>query len=137
VEKLKFTTVLLVLAGVAGAWWLFTYGPVYVDHLEVKEAATQIINIIPTSNSNNPHDYAANSFFRLNANVGYHFEVDEETGVENQLPGLGLTIDDNLTVETEGKRTTVVIEYDRVVPLKPFKKRDLLHFRAVVTTKQQ
>lgn len=137
VGKTNPLTVLLVLAVGFGAWWGFLFIPVYLDQMEVKEATRQILNLIPQSRS--PIDAAANPLFRLNSQVGWHFVVDEETGVETVAPGLGLTVDDNVTVDvdTAAKLVTVRIEYDRVVQWKPLQRRKTLHFVAVATDKLQ
>lgn len=130
-------TVLLFLAVGFGAWWGFLFIPVYVDQMEVKEATRQIVNLIPQAGD--PMNAVTPPLFRLNSQVGWHFVVDEETGIESVKPGLGLTAEDNVTVDVDEQRklVTVRIEYDRVVQLKPLERRRTLHFVAVATDKLQ
>lgn len=130
VGKINPFTVLLVIGLVLVGWYGFLTVPLYIDHLDVREAAEQIRNLVPASRS--PEEAAGNPLRRLNSQVGWHYSVDEETGEERVLPGLGLTMDDNVTVDVDesGKQVTVVIDYTRTFQLKPLQRRQNFHFRA-------
>jgi hypothetical protein len=137
VGKFKPVTLLLVLALVAAGWWMYTFMPIYLDHLEMREATQQIINTIPAVGLT--AEPGKDVLYRINAQIGWHLEVDEETGVEREVPGMNITREDNLVINYDqaAKRVTVTIEYDRVVLLKPFNKRRTLHFVASTSDKLQ
>ena len=128
--KVNPVSVVLLLAMIAGGWWLFTYVPIYWDNLRVKEIAGgsalsyltgseegAVREVIRRANSTRPEEV-----------VGWHFEVDDD-GLETMLPGLGLTEDNVSVTFDEATRTvTVHISYDRTVELKPFERRAQVHF---------
>jgi hypothetical protein len=122
-------TVLLIVALVAVAFYVFHVGPLYWDNLEAKEAAAEAFNIYYTDGE----DIARSKLMtRLNirSTNTEHYEVDED-GVENIKPGYGLK-DENVVFiyEEDTKKLTVRITYDRIVEFKPFKKRKTYHLVA-------
>lgn len=129
-DKTNPVTVLVVLLLLAAGWWGWIFGPLYIDHLEVKEAASQIVNLVPQARG--VDDAIATPLTRLNTRVGWHYQVDEETGEESVQPGLGLTAENNvvLDVDEERKHIKVRIAYSRVVQLKPFQRRQRVAFAA-------
>jgi hypothetical protein len=128
--------VLMLLAAIAGGWWLFTYLPVYWDNLTVREAASACaVNYL----AGGEEGVKTRLLTRLNettmdGTVGWHFETDDD-GLEVRKPGLGVT-EDQVTISfDERKRTlTVHVEYDRVVELKPSIQRKIVHFSVEKTT---
>ncbi len=125
-------SVLLLLGAVGGGWWLYTYGPIYWDNLEVKDEVSKGVNQAILEG-----DAAARLtlLIRMNKSVGWHFEIDPQTEAEVVKPGLGLEKEQVVVNSDTSTRTvTVRVEYDRVVPLWPFKQRKTLHF---VVLKQQ
>lgn len=129
-DKTNPVTVLVVLLLIAAGWWGWTFGPLYYDHLEVKEAASQMVNLVPQVRE--VQDAITNPLVRLNTRVGWHYHLDEETGEESVQPGLGLTAEDNveLEVDEERRHPRVRIRYSRVVQLKPFQRRQRVDFTA-------
>jgi hypothetical protein len=137
VSRTNPVTVLVLLALVFAGWWAFTFGPLYFDHLEVREAAAQTIALIPGARE--PKEAAQTPVGRLNTRVGWHYQIDEETGEERVVPGLGIDFDEGVTVDYDpSTRLAVVrISYDRVVQLKPLERRQRVHFVAESKVKLQ
>lgn len=128
--KVNPVSVLLLLGLIAGVWAVVTYFPVYWDNLSVREVAS---GAAITYLSKDEEGVLREVLRRTNTmgaegTIGWHFEEDED-GVEQKKPGLGLT-EDNVTVSFDQptRTLTVHISYDRVVELKPFDKRKLVHF---------
>jgi len=131
--------VLILAAVAAGVWWLYTFGPVYWDNLTVRETASAAATGYLTGLE---EGVMTRVLTRLNkvtmdGSVGWHFETDEE-GMEVRKPGLGISEDQVFIGFDEATRTvTVRITYDRVVEMKPFDKRDVVHFVVEKKTKLQ
>jgi hypothetical protein len=137
--KTNPVSVLTVVGLVIAGWWGFHHLPLYFDNLEAQEAAAQAINIAVTET---PEAAKANILRRLNFMhggndpAGWHFQVDEETGVESVVKGLGVLDDNvNVDVDTDEKKVTVRVEYDRVIELTPLKQRRTIHFSITKTGK--
>jgi hypothetical protein len=137
VPRTNPVTVLFLLALALAGWWAFIFGPLYLDHLEVREAAAQTIALIPGAGT--PKDAAKIPVNRLNTRVGWHYQVDEETGEERVLPGLGIDFDEGVTVDYDPSTKLAVVRfsYDRVVQLKPLERRQRVHFVAESKIKLQ
>lgn len=127
-------SVLLFLAAIAGLWWLWVYGAAHYDHFSVKEDVWEAF-----STAAGGEEGARDRLLRrLNAEVGWHYQLDEETGVEVVAPGLGLSEEDiEVTVNPEVNLIRVHVEYDRVLPLKPSSRRTTVHFVAEKTGKMK
>ncbi len=128
-------TVLVVLLLAAAGFYAFHVGPLYMDNLEAKEAATEAFNVWFADGE---QVALGRLLVRLNGkNPGTsHYEVDEE-GVESLKPGFGLTEDNiTFTYDEAEKRLTVRIEYDRIVEFAPLKKRKSYHLIAEKTGTQ-
>jgi hypothetical protein len=124
--KVNPISVLLLLGFAAGGWWLYVYGPIYWDNLEVKDELGKCAAQAAVDGD----DTAASSVLRrLNGTVGWHYRVDPETGEESVAPGLGLE-KDQLEVKSDSstKLVTARVEYDRTFQLVPFQRRKTLHF---------
>ena len=119
-------SVLLLAAIVAGGWWLYTYGPIYWDNMEVKDqVAKGVAQAILEGDANAQMTLLT----QMNKTIGWHYQVDEETQEEQVKPGLGLE-KDQVVVNSDSatKMVTVRVEYDRTFQLAPFKQRKTLHF---------
>lgn len=120
---------LLLLGAIAGGWALVVYGPAYYDHFGVKEAVWLAFTRAQTDLS--PAEARAQLLHNLNTQVGWHFQVDDETGEERVQPGLGISEDAvEVKVDTELNLVRVHLEYDRVLLLKPSNRRTTVHFVA-------
>lgn len=120
-------TWIVVLALAGAGFYGFHVGPVYMDNLEVKEAAAEAFNVYWNENEDSAR---AKLVSRLNQkNQSKHLEVDEN-GVEAWKPGLG--IDPERVTFTEGGdgTLTVRVNYDRVVIFSPLKKRKTFNVTA-------
>jgi hypothetical protein len=119
-------SVLLFLAFVAGGWWLFTFGPIYIDNLEVKdEVAKGLAQAVLEGDGSAQKTLV----IRLNKTIGWHYEVDEETQQERVKPGLGVEAEQVVVnSDSSTKMITVRVEYDRTFQLAPLKDRKTLHF---------
>lgn len=123
---LGMLVLLALLAG--GAYALVMFVPVYVDHLDVKEAVAAAHNMA----SRNPNDaYLRSEIRQRTGQMSSHVERDT-WNVEHVVPGLGLT-DDQILIERSSVMDNVRIEvdYDRDVVLKPSNYVYTLHMRAV------
>ena len=119
-------SVLLLLALAAGGWWLYVFGPVYWDNLEVKDAVAKSVNQAVLEGDANAQ---ITLLIQLNRTVGWHYQVDEETQAEQVKAGLGLEKEQVLVkTDSDAKMITVRVEYDRTFQLVPFKQRKTLHF---------
>ncbi|PZR16100.1 MAG: hypothetical protein DI536_07345 [Archangium gephyra] len=120
-------TWIVVLALIGVGFYGFHVGPVYMDNLEVKEAASEAFNVY----FNDGEDLARRKLIiRLNEkNFGTHLEVDEN-GVESWKPGLGIDPERVTFVEGGDGTLRVTVSYDRVVIFSPLKKRKTFHVSA-------
>ncbi len=118
---------------VAAAFYAFHAGPVYIDNLEVKEAANEAFNVYWL----NGEESARNKLvIRLNnRGLGTHLAVDEN-GVESWPTGLGVDPERVTFVETEDGQLTVTVNYDRVVEFKPLSKRRTFNVTATKVGKK-
>ncbi|MGV3625539.1 MAG: hypothetical protein ACO1OB_32310 [Archangium sp.] len=119
-------TWLVVLALIGAGFYGFHVGPVYMDNLEAKEAASEAFNVY----WNDGEDIARKKLvIRLNEKgIGNHLEVDEN-GVETWKPGLGID-PERVTFVEQGGTLRVTVSYDRVVVFSPLKKRKTFHVTA-------
>jgi VCBS repeat-containing protein len=119
-------SVLLFLAFVAGGWWLYTYGPIYIDNLEVKDEVAKGVAQAALEGDTAAHNTLV---VRLNKTIGWHYEIDEETQLERVKPGLGVEKEQVVvSSDSSTKTVTVRVEYDRTFQLAPLKDRKTLHF---------
>lgn len=120
-------TVLFVLGGIAGAWWLWVFGPAYSDQFDVKDEVWQTF-----STALKGEEMARDALIhRLNTSIGWHYEIDEESGAEVIRPGLGVAAEAvEVKADAENEIVRVRVEYDRVLPLKPTSRRTVVHFVA-------
>lgn len=125
-------TYIVVVLLVAAAFYVFHVGPVYVDNMEVKEAANEAFNVYWL----NGEDAARNKLVgRLNRGVGAHLAVDEN-GVESWPAGLGIDPERVTFVETDDGQLTVTVNYDRVIEFSPLKKRKTFNVTATKVGKK-
>jgi hypothetical protein len=114
------------LAFAAGGWWIYIYGPIYWDNLEVKDEVAKGMSQAILEGDAQAH---ATLMVRLNKTIGWHYDIDPETQEESVKPGLGV---DKEAVEVASDSSTksikVRVEYDRTFQLVPFKQRKSLHF---------
>lgn len=119
-------TVLLVIALAGAGFYGFHVAPLYLDNLEVKEAAAEAFNTWIVEGEERAR---FKLMLRLNGKgTGYHHEIDDD-GVEQVKPGLGIP-DEQVTFDfDDGKRVlTVSIAYTRLVQFKPLEKRKTYSF---------
>jgi hypothetical protein len=124
--KVNLIGVVIVGAVAYGGWWLFTYAPAKLDHLDVKEAIIAGYNQAKTDNLGNVRLTIMN---KLNGkDFGWHYEIDEANH-RVRKPGLGIK-DEQLIIEKNDvtDSITVTVEYDRTIELKPFDKEETKHF---------
>ena len=121
------------LIGVAaGAWWAWIFGPAYLDQFDVKEDVWLAFSTMLTDESG----ARAKLLRDLNEKVGWHYAVDEATGLEEVRPGLGIEPEQiEMTIAPEVNLLRVRVEYDRVLQLKPTSRRTTVHFVAEQTGK--
>lgn len=116
-----------------GFWWLFQYGPAYLDNLDVKEAADAALAVAQNKGSD---DMLRNTILvRTNVKtLGWHREEDEAGNLVRK-EGLGLK-PENITIDRDDSTgmITLRVEYDREIELKPF---DKVEFRRFVVQKSQ
>ncbi len=118
--KISITLVLLLAGLVYGGWWVFTWGQIYLDHLEVKDAVAAAANQLKQVDDK---DVVFQLVQRLNApNLGTHKELDDRNR-EVVKGGLGIKPED-IVIERnrETKKGTVTVSYSREVELKPMQK---------------
>ncbi len=114
------------LAVVAGGFYVFHVGPLYMDNFEVKEAAAQAFNVYWLEG---PDSAKKKLLIRLNERgKGEHLAVDDN-GVESFKPGFNVDPDNVTIVETSGE-LRVRVTYERTVIFKPLKKRKVYHLTA-------
>lgn len=120
-------TVLVVLALAAAGYYGWHVVPLYMDNVDVREAADQAFNVYVLDGEKAASEML---MLRLNGKIGWHYEVDDE-GVEQVKPGLGLT-EDNYLIEFDEKtrKLTVRIEYQRTIEFAGLKKRKTYPFLA-------
>lgn len=124
--KTNPVTVLVILAVIAGGYWVVMFGPLYLDNLEVREAADSAFNVYVVERDETK---AIREALNRQTKIGSHFEVSEEDGTEQKLPGLGLTEDDVVLEHDESSgEASVRIEYNRTVILWPTENRRTVHF---------
>lgn len=123
----------LVLALVAaGLFYGYHVAPLYYDNLAARDAAGEAFAVYILKGEKVALD---NMLIRLNSKSPdtSHYEVDKD-GVEQILPGYGLTEDNvTFTFDEASRKLTVRIEYDRIVEFKPLKKRKSYHLVAEKT----
>jgi hypothetical protein len=128
--KINPVSVLLLLAVGGGVYWAVLFGPVYFDNLDVREAVDAAFSRYHIEGEKRARQYLLD---RLNTRtpegtIGHHFEVDDD-GVERELPGLDVPEEDvSFDYDERTSELTVRVEYDRVVVLKPTRKRRTVHF---------
>ena len=124
----------MLLGAIAGGWALMVYGPAYYEHFGVKEEVWLAFTRAQTDLS--PTEARDQLVRHLNTQVGWHFQVDEETGEETVQPGLGISDDAvDVKIDPEVNLVRVRLEYDRVVVLRPSNRRTTVHFVAEKTGK--
>lgn len=120
-------TWIVVLALIGAGFYGYHVGPVYMDNLEVKEAAAEAFNLYWTNGEKNARDRLV---IRLNEKgIGTHLEVDEN-GVESWKPGLGIDPERVTFVDSPDGTLRVTVNYDRVVIFSPLKKRKIFNVTA-------
>lgn len=120
---------LLFLVAVAGAIFVAAkVVPVYVDHMDVKEAVDATFNL---AGRNNNDGLLRGEIRERTMRMGHHVETDS-WGVDQVVPGLGLT-DEQITIERSRVTENVKIEvtYEREVDFSPFNYTRTLQMRAV------
>lgn len=119
----------MILALIAGGiYFVAMVAPLYVDHLDVKEAVVAAHNLA----GRNSNDGVLRQEIRLRTSrMGQHVEKDT-WGVEKVVPGLGLT-DDQIVIERSSVTQNVRIEvvYEREVQFKPSNYIHTVRFSAV------
>jgi len=120
----------MIAALLAAIYWTAMFGPLYLDNLNVKEAAE-----IGLSGYAEGADYMRMlTLRRINQQsvntkpIGSHMEETEDGRVV-EVPGLGLT-DENVIVDyDEQKRfARITIRYQRTVRLKPTQSKSVVDF---------
>jgi len=120
---------LVLLALLAGAIY---YGvivvPLYVDHMDVKEAVAAVHNQSGRNQNDEQLKYEIRS---RTSQMGQHVEYDRFNN-PTVVPGLGLT-DDQIIIErsTVSPSVRVEVSYSRTVRLKPTQRMYTMKFRAV------
>ena len=120
---------LLFLVVVAGAIFVAAkVVPVYVDHMDVKEAVDATFNL---AGRNNNDGLLRGEIRERTMRMGHHVKTDS-WGVDQVVPGLGLT-DEQITIERSRVTENVKIEvtYEREVDFSPFNYTRTLQMRAV------
>lgn len=124
--KVNPISVLVIAALIGGGWYGFIVVPLYFDNLDVREAFDQALNVTVLEGVDRGRASAMN---RINGQIGWHYQIDEETGKELVAPGLGVDPESlEIEVDTQAKEMTGHFEYTRVVQLKPFEKRKSYHY---------
>jgi hypothetical protein len=102
--------------------------PFYVDNLDVKEAVEAAHNL---SGRNNNDGILREEIRMRTKHMGEHVQRDS-WGVDQVVPGLGLT-DDDITIERSPVTENVRIEvnYERVVDFSPIPYTRVLRLRAM------
>lgn len=112
-------TWIVVLALIGAGFYGYHVGPVYMDNLEVKEAAAEAFNVYWTDGETVAR---RKLIIRLNEKgFGTHLEVDEN-GVESWKPGLGID-PERVTFTDSAGTLRINVSYERVVIFTPLKKR--------------
>ncbi|MBL8954171.1 MAG: hypothetical protein JNK82_25565 [Myxococcaceae bacterium] len=125
--------VLLTVAFVGALYWAATFGPYYLDNLNVKEAAEVGLSAADSG----PEAMVQRALQRINygnlgnSPVGTHMEETDQ-GDFVEKPGLGLT-EENVIAEVDEKTRTarVTIDYARTVRLKPTQSVRTIRFHVV------
>jgi hypothetical protein len=130
--KTNPVTVLSILGLIVAAWYGFYMVPLFLDNLEAQEACAQAVNIAAGEGeavAKAAIQHRLNEIHGGNPPVGWHYVIDEETGVESEQNGLGVLADNiEVTINEQAKTIDVTMQYDRVVQLKPLDKRTTTHF---------
>lgn len=122
------------LAGLTfGVWWLVTFAPSRLDHLDVKEHVKAAYNAAKAG-TEAENQTRGTLLTKLNAKtLGWHM-AEDESGNPVRRDGLG--IKDEQIVITRDEVTgllTVTVEYDRVIDRWPLKTQQIKHFVATHT----
>lgn len=129
--KINVIGVVLLCAGVYGGWWGFTYLPARLDHLDVKEAVKAAYSQAKVQNL---AEVRNTLMAKVNhKSLGWHM-AEDEAGNLVRTPGLGIK-DEAVTIEKNEVTGTITVnvEYDRLIELKPFDKKEIKHFIATFT----
>jgi hypothetical protein len=127
--KVNFVGVLMLAALAGGVYWLMTFGMLYVDHYEVKEAVAVAYNKWLQVTPDRIRTELKNDLDSLK--FGTHEEVDKGSGETRVKPGLGIT-DEQIVIEEDlvRKWVRVTVTYDRKVQLVPTQKTRVVRFVA-------
>jgi hypothetical protein len=102
---------LLMLVGVVGAaWWAVTFVPIYFDHFEVKSQVEAVVlyeGVVAGSEK-----LMVDDLRRRLSRIGTHFEVNDETGEEQEIPGI-LVDEDNAEAEVTATEIRMRFKYAR------------------------
>jgi hypothetical protein len=125
--RINLVGLLLLGALAAGVWAAVLLVPLYVDHLDVKEAVTVVHNL--AGRVHNDGVLRAELRERTRG-LASHLEPDD-FGVLRSVPGLGLT-DEQIVIERNPVTGSVLVEvrYEREVRLRPTRRTHTLSFRA-------
>jgi hypothetical protein len=126
--KVSLGTLVMLALVASGIYFVVMVAPLYVDHMDVKEAVSVAHNLA----GRNPNDGVLRAEIReRTSRMGEHVEKDT-WGVERVVPGLGLT-DEQILIERSGITQNVRIEvtYERSVRLKPLDYVHTVQFSAV------
>ncbi len=130
--KTNPVTVLTILGLIVAAWYGFHMVPLVIDNLEAQEACAQAVNIAAGEGAEAAKGailHRLNEVHGGNPPAGWHYVIDEETGVESEQNGLGVLGDNiEVVINEQAKTIDVSLQYDRVVQLKPLDKRTTTHF---------
>lgn len=131
--KVQFTSLVLLAGLIIAGWAAFNWGPIYLDHGEVKQITQEFLSRYTSLQERADVDLTTLYVNRLNE-IGEHEAVDA-FGNKTIKRGLGIT-KDQITMRRDNVTNiaTVGVEYSRTFQLKPLKKWKTLQFRAFKET---
>jgi hypothetical protein len=119
-------TWLSILGVVALIYSAVMFGPVYLDHIDVREATNMAFSVYLLEK---PESAKSRLLGRL-GQIGDHYEEGDD-GEEQLVQGLGVAEED-VTIELDPSSNvlTIRVTYDRAVELIPTKKKHTFHLMA-------
>lgn len=108
--RVNLLAVAMIAAVIAAIYWAVVIGPVFLERFDVVDQVSAHFNQLLID----PPEKVRPRLMAELGKIGSYVGVDEETGEQKTLPGLGVT-DDDVIVEIENNEMRVEVTYSRSV----------------------
>jgi hypothetical protein len=108
--RINFIGVALLLALLGATWWAITFVPLYFDNFEVRSQLEAVV-LFEGVAQGSEKAMIADMTTRL-SRIGSHFEIDEESGLEKEVPGI-VPDEDGLEAEVTATEVRMKLTYQR------------------------